>query len=763
MSGLDELRISFFQECEDLLDSLGDGLREISDGDLGHDMETVHSVFRAVHSIKGGAGAFGLDGLVTFAHLFETVLDQMRCGSMEPTDGVMRTLLRAGDMLSDLVGCARDGREADGDRVTQMLAELDALADGADEDDDTPFEFVPTILSVAPMDDPVSNAGPEASDGPGPDAGIVVYRIDFKPRGALYGTGNEPLALLKALAQLGDLEIQADIAGIVPLTGFDEAEPHLAWGLRLATDATMEEILSVFEFVADLAEIDVDRMPRSDTAHLGPDLDDGISALKAPAQGVSHIKTPEGPLPPGPAAPTAPAEMAAILVDAQGGAETSRAGPAVLALAEESTLGNDPGGQAPQNSRKAKPATETTLAAAPATIRVNLDRVDRLINLIGELVIMEAMLSQAVETAGLASNSDVSNGLDGIKQLASGIQESVMAIRAQPLKPVFQRMHRIIREAADATGKQVRLVTTGDATEVDKTVIERLVDPLTHMIRNSVDHGLEDTATRIAAGKPETGTITLSAAHRSGRVIIEVSDDGGGINREKVREIAEARGLIPPGASLSLSEIDNLLFTPGFSSKEQVSALSGRGIGLDVVRREIQALGGRVTIQSAAGEGTTFTIALPLTLAVLEGMLVEFGGEMMVLPLSAILETLRPSSATIHSIGRTGRVVANRGELIPIIDLAEAFGIARPGDDTERDVLLLVECEAGRRAALAVDIIHDQRQVVIKSLEENYGAIPGISAATILGDGRIALIVDPEEIIVSAAPELPTPPLAANE
>jgi two-component system chemotaxis sensor kinase CheA len=389
--------------------------------------------------------------------------------------------------------------------------------------------------------------------------------------------------------------------------------------------------------------------------------------------------------------------------------------------------------------------------------------VDRLINLIGELVIMEAMLSQAVESAGLASDSDVSNGLDGIKQLASGIQESVMAIRAQPLKPVFQRMHRIIREAADATGKQVRLVTVGEATEVDKTVIERLVDPLTHMIRNSVDHGLEETAERSAQGKPETGTITLSAAHRSGRVIIEVSDDGAGINRDRVLRIAEEKGLVAPGSTLSPGEIDNLLFTPGFSSKDEVSALSGRGVGLDVVRREIQALGGRVTIQSTAGQGTTFTIALPLTLAVLEGMLVEFGGEMMVLPLSAILETLRPSSATIHSIGRTGRVVANRDELIPIIDLAEAFGVSEPDPKAERDVLLLVECEAGRRAALAVDVIHDQRQVVIKSLEENYGVIPGISAATILGDGRIALIVDPEEIIASAGLDTAPPQLAANE
>jgi two-component system, chemotaxis family, sensor kinase CheA len=376
-------------------------------------------------------------------------------------------------------------------------------------------------------------------------------------------------------------------------------------------------------------------------------------------------------------------------------------------------------------------------------------------------VIKEAMLSQVIDTAGLLRDSDISNSLDGIKQLASEIQESVMAIRAQPLKPVFQRMQRIVREAADATGKEVRLLMLGEATEVDKTMIERLVDPLTHMIRNSVDHGIETAARRRAAGKPPEGVITLSAAHRSGRVLIEVSDDGGGIDRPRVRDIAEARGLVPAGAALSAAEIDNLLFLPGFSSKSEVSALSGRGVGLDVVRREIQGLGGRVTIQSVPGQGTTFTIALPLTLAVLEGMLVSVGGEMMVLPLSAIVETLRASSAQVHPIGLGGRVISCRGELIPIIDLAQSFGF--PGStSSERSVLILVEGEAGRRAALAVDHIHDQRQVVIKSLEENYGNVPQVAAATILGDGRIALIIDPEEILNGSLPDFPQVSLAAN-
>jgi two-component system chemotaxis sensor kinase CheA len=371
------------------------------------------------------------------------------------------------------------------------------------------------------------------------------------------------------------------------------------------------------------------------------------------------------------------------------------------------------------------------------------------------------MLSQAISSAGLRDDGDISSSLEGIKQLAAKIQESVMAIRAQPLKSVFQRLERITREAADATRKQVRLETIGEATEVDKTVIERLVDPLTHMIRNSVDHGIEAAELRLAAGKPAEGTITLSAAHRSGRVVIEVIDDGAGINRQKVREIAEEKGLIPPGAQLSQAEIDNLLFLPGFSSKDEVSALSGRGVGLDVVRREIQSLGGRVSIQSTPGQGTSFTIALPLTLAVLEGMLIGVGGETMILPISSIIETLRPNESEIHRLGRNGRLIAKRGEMIPIIDLARTFGFV-PEEDDQRRVLILVECDSGRRAALAADQIFDQRQVVIKSLEDNYGTVPGISAATILGDGRIALIVDPEEIVQSAVAEGPSLPLAVN-
>lgn len=700
MSAIDSLRATFFEECEDLLARMGDGLVQMSDIGDGTDMETIHGVFRAVHSIKGGGAAFGLNTLVSFAHVFETVLDLMRSGKLPLTAPTMHTLLRGYDVLSDLVSVARDGG-AEPAQMQQLLGELDALADGgpADEGDLDGFDFQPVVLDIFATDDLEPDT--PAEDVAEPATGFV---ITLAPRAELYAAGHEPAALLRALARLGEGRLVADLDAVAPLSELDLGEPRLTWRLDLCTSSSQEDIEAIFDFVEDLARITVQPM---DAAAPTPVAD--------PEPDIAPPPTTEEPV------------------------STPSAAPAARPVAD----------------------TGATPLPLPATIRVNLDRVDRLINQIGELVIMEAMLSQAIATAGLRDDSDIASSLEGIKQLAANIQESVMSIRAQPLKSVFQRMERITREASDATGKTVRLLTVGESTEVDKTVIERLVDPLTHMIRNSVDHGIESAERRRAAGKPADGQITLSAAHRSGRVIIEVADDGGGIDRSRVRELAEARGLIPPGAQLAPAEIDNLLFMPGFSSKEEVSALSGRGVGLDVVRREIQSLGGRVTIQSVPEQGTTFTIALPLTLAVLEGMLIGVGDQTMVLPLSSIVETLRPSSSQIHHLGRSGRLIANRGEMIPIIDLAESFGFAAT-ESEERNVLILVECDSGRRAALAADRIHDQRQVVIKSLEDNYGSVPGISAATILGDGRIALIVDAEEVVRRASSDTLSRSLAAN-
>ncbi|WFE74028.1 chemotaxis protein CheA [Roseinatronobacter sp. S2] len=691
MPDMDQFLEMFFVECDELLESLATGLRAMEAPE--HEKETVHSVFRAVHSMKGAAAAFGLNDLVTFAHRFETVLDLLRSDRLIADEDVMTVLHRASDLLADLVSAARQSRGADQARISELLEELDRLI-GDDGDDgngsDLAMEFVPLTLDFAPL---------------GANPATTTYKIIMAPDPELYRTGNDPAALITALAQLGDASVTLNASNVPKLSIWSQDEARLKWEIDLSTAASVADIHQVFEFVVDCCQLEITQQVDDTPKEAAPDVTEQPEKTTQPtpdAEAISH------------------------------------------------KVGDGRNAVSPSGGTAGHIAQST---GQTATIRVSLDRVDKLMNMIGELVIKEAMLYQVIETAGFTEEPDVVTALEGIRQLAGDIQESVMSIRAQPLKLVFQRMHRILREAAEATGKKVRLESIGENTEVDKTMIERLIDPLTHMIRNSIDHGLEDALTRQRRGKPHEGTITLSAAHRSGRVQIEVSDDGGGINRERVRQIAEERGLIPHGATLSPNEVDSLLFLPGFSSKEEVSALSGRGVGLDVVRREIMSLGGRVMIQSKEGHGTTFSIALPLTLAVLEGMLIQLRDQTMVLPITAVQETLRPTSATLHGIGKHGRVLSNRGELIPIIDLACAFGLRDTPAALDGGVLIVVETDTHKRAALHVDGIFDQRQVVIKSLEENYGRVPGVSAATILGDGKIALIIDPEEIVLSSLSE----------
>lgn len=691
MSDMDEFLQMFFVECDELLEAVALGLREMESGT--HEMETVHAVFRAVHSIKGGAAAFGLNDLVDFAHKFETALDLIRSEALDITPQIMPILHRSSDCLSDLVAAARDAGGGVHPHRDELLAELDIVI-GTQDAVDMSFEFVPTTIDFGDFGDLVAI---------NPQAGPARYAISMHPMMDLYRSGNDIGPLLRALEKFGPIDVSLDASGVCVLSQWSSVEPLLRWHVMLETDATIEEIGSVFEFVDDCCAFTITAAEHALSAE------------------------PSAPEPPDDRPVDAIVQMPLPIP-----ASTQDAPPQAVAKA------------AP------KPAE----AAAPATIRVSLDRVDKLMNMISELVIKEAMLTQVIQNAGLSTETEVVGALDGLRQLAGDIQESVMSIRAQPLKHVFQRMHRILREAADATGKQVRLETMGEQTEVDNTMIERLIDPLTHMIRNSVDHGLEDAVTRQRLGKPQEGRITLSAAHKSGRVQIELHDDGGGIDRDRVRQIAEDKGLISPGASLTPAEIDSLLFLPGFSSKSEVSALSGRGVGLDVVRREIMALGGRIMIASTATKGTTFTITLPLTLAVLEGMLIQLCDQTMVLPITAVQEALRSDAASLHRIGPTGRALSNRGELIPIIDLACVFGLRSCPMDIEDGVLIVVESDGHKRAALRADAIVDQRQVVIKSLEENQEPVLGVSAATILGDGKIALIIDPEALVTPHTSEV---------
>ena len=694
MDAMAEIRLTFFQECEEQLAALEKGLLSMQEGDT--DSETVNAVFRAVHSIKGGAGAFKLDALVSFAHVFETSLDRVRSGSLATDADVMKLFLRAADALSDLVAESRNGSIGDTAPYDAIEEEFNALMGGADADAGADDDLAGMDFS------PVTTAFDVPEDGP-QVLPVNVFHIRFRPLRDMYAKANDPVALFRELGRIGNLTCQCDLKNLPFLDTMDPEDSYLSWDLRLETLSEQAAVKEVFDFVdgdCDLF-IEAEAKPQAPAVEQPGDLD-----------------------------------IVAIMKKVREEAPGITQGPAASAQTAGATEASDP----------AAPKAAIKTAVQP-TIRVDLDRVDRLINLVGELVINQAMLTQRVLFSSHVRDREVTSSLEELERLTREIQESVMAIRAQPVRPLFQRMSRIVREVADATGKDVRLRTDGESTEVDKTVVELLADPLTHMIRNAVDHGLESPEQRIAAGKPPEGAVRLAAAHRSGRVIIEVSDDGAGINRPRVLQKAIANGLVAPDAQLNDLEIDNLLFLPGFSTAQSVSNISGRGVGMDVVKRSIQALGGRISIASSPGLGSTFTLSLPLTLAVLDGIVVTVDEQTYVIPLTAIVETVKHESSRIHHLGDYSFVLRVRDVLVPLIDVGAELGVRPPSSQVRQGVAILIETANGSRSALLVDNIQDQRQVVIKSLETNYKRVDGIAAATILGDGRVAMILDVDALV----------------
>ncbi|NNH64703.1 chemotaxis protein CheA [Rhizobium laguerreae] len=738
---MNEIKEIFFQECEEQLAELESGLLKMNDGD--RDPETVNAVFRAVHSIKGGAGAFGLDDLVAFAHVFETTLDCVRSNKLEPNQDVLKVMLKSADVLADLTNVARDGGSVDESRSRGLVRELEALANGEmpspSASAEAPAPRAAAKAAPAPTPKPTDDSGfqpvPFSFDdfGGEDDAGSMpAYEVVFKPRYELYSKGNDATLLLRDLSRLGEMTIYCNTGD---LPGLDELDPEGAyffWNVTIKTDKGEDAIRTVFEFAEWDCELTVKPVE------------------EARADATSNDELPMVPVP-----------FDLSILDETGAMEEvsasdARAEETAGAVAAAETASNVTQLVAARVEKKesaaaaaaaASAAAQNNAAGAGQTIRVDLDRVDRLINLVGELVINQAMLSQSVIENDTTGTSSINMGLEELQQLTREIQDSVMAIRAQPVKPVFQRMSRIVREIADMTGKSIRLITEGENTEVDKTVIDKLAEPLTHMIRNAVDHGIETPEKRAAAGKNTEGTVRLTAKHRSGRILIELADDGAGINREKVRQKAIDNDLIPADSNLSDEEIDNLIFLPGFSTADKISDISGRGVGMDVVKRSIQALGGRINITSKPGHGSVFTMSLPLTLAVLDGMVVTVAGQTLVVPLTAIVETLQPEAAAIHSFGANHRLISIRNSFCPLVDVGRILNFRATQANPVEGVALLVESEGGGQRALMVDAIQGQRQVVIKSLEANYTHVPGIAAATILGDGRVALILDVDAVV----------------
>jgi two-component system, chemotaxis family, sensor kinase CheA len=732
MDALAEIRNIYFDECDEFIGLLEGHLAALGEGRAS--MEDINGAFRAVHSIKGGAGAFGMSELVEFAHLFEACLDALRSGRLAVADTPVDTLLQAGDVLGALIAAARDGGSVPVDPV--LVKALEALSGGKpaavkpagseiELNDPLPDAAVPDLPPGIPADlaadfgfDLPAEAAPEAAAEPVPETRMV--RIRIAPDRDLFRRAIDPRMVFDALRGLGELEIVCDTSNLPTLSQLDPFDCVLAWSVTLDTAATLEPIVDTLEtFLSD------------DEFSISEDAPAPVATGAAPAKPKQSLAETVMSAPPKPA-PAAEALQAV--------AEAPLAGPAASAAPVPAIVGQGIPGAPPAHGPR---------RVGGGTIRVDLDRIDRLMNLVGEIVITQSMLSERATMLPKREAAAFVDALFSLGRQTRELQDNVMAVRAQPVKVVFQRLPRLVRELERTLGKKAHLVLAGEDTEVDKTIVEELADPLIHMIRNSMDHGLETPEERLAAGKSPEGTIRVSAEHRGSRILICVSDDGRGINRERLIAKAKSRGLLTEHADPTPEEADNLIFHPGLSTAQAVTDVSGRGVGMDVVRSNVEALGGRITVESTPGRGCRFTLGLPLTLAVLDGMIVRAGTERFVFPLSNIVETMQLDPKAVETLPGNRQILQLRGEIAPLLKLRELLGIRALG--TEPNVVI-VETESVPRLAIAVDEIVGQQQVVVKNLEASFRRVEGVSAATILGDGLVALILD-----VDALPGLSQP------
>lgn len=684
------IRITFFQECEEQLSALQSGLISIERGEFNQ--ETINAVFRAVHSIKGGAGIFSLEQLVKFSHVFETALDKLRSGSIDINEGIISLFFRAADLMEDIVNCSRENNLVAENRVDETIKLFDSI--GCIEED-KPKDILKT------------------------------WKIFFKPFPSLYQKANESVLLLKEVENLGNAEVVLNKSDVPGLLEIDPEGAYFSWDIKLESHCSEQDIQNIFDFVEGDCTLEIS-LEQTEEMFLPGTVITGENGFKFEFFGPADPEF------------TDKADSNENIQQ-----ENSKPSQVLVELPSSSSKHKDTDSSALQKDIEQR-ASKNSFST---TIRVDLDRVDRMINLVGELVINEAMLCQCIIDSGLNQNSNIALATEMLENLTREIQDSVMAIRAQPVRSVFQRMPRLVRELEIITGKQVHLICEGEGTEVDKTIIERISDPLTHMIRNAIDHGIELPDIRIAEGKSAQGVLRLTASHKSGRIVLEVQDDGSGINRSRVYQKAIDNGLISKDLKLSDEEIDNLIFLPGFSTAEQISDISGRGVGMDVVRQSVQEMGGRISILSKPGIGSKFTLSMPLTLAVLDGMVISSHEHILIIPLNSIVETLKPNRKDIFNFDKQLNMIHLRGGYVPIFDVAHSLGYSVEHINPENGVGLLVENDEKTRAVLLVDAIHGQRQVVIKSLESNYKAVPGISAATVMGDGRIALILDIDTVL----------------
>ena len=761
---LEQFHEVFFEESLEGLDVMEHGLLAINGGEQP-DIDVINTIFRAAHSIKGGSGTFGFMAIANFTHVLETLLDEARDGSRILGTDAVDLLLQSCDCLRAMVVSLQAGEPINDTTSAPLVTAFEAMLASdvivapaeTPSQDASPAETtsvvdpaaIPSIDSglshndiveasingvLGSGDDTVLDDG-DSGETEGSSGGSgSEWKITFQPDPEILMTGNEPLRLFRELAAMGELRTEAHTQLIPDFDHLSADECFISWTLWLKADVSRDDILEVFDWVIDECKLEVELVGDGLASAAPATIEEPVQIAEEPSE--------EEPSEEEPSEEEPSEEVLAAPISVSESTPASAPTPKV-AVAKAAAL------------KQGDDAAPTSAASSSSSIRVGIDKVDSLINLVGELVITQSMLSELGNNFEMAKLDRLSNGLEQLLQNTKELQESVMRIRMLPISFAFNRFPRMIRDLAQKTGKVVDLKLSGEQTELDKTVMEQIGDPLVHLVRNAIDHGIEPTEERIANGKPEQGVIKLDAYHQGGNIVIEISDDGRGINPDIILAKAIEKGLVSEDDDLSESRIFDLIFEPGFSTAAVVSDISGRGVGMDVVRRNIKSLGGRIEILSKLGIGSTFKVYLPLTLAIVDGQLVRVGTETYIVPLISIVESLQIKPELVNRVSGEMALYRLREDNVPIIPIYKEFGIEADNTDLENGLLVVVEGE-GQKIGLLVDDLLAQQQVVIKSLVNNYKRVEGISGATILGDGSVSMILDVAGLIrqVSDRPKI---------
>ncbi|GFE83170.1 chemotaxis protein CheA [Steroidobacter agaridevorans] len=683
---------AFFEESFEALDSMEAALLQLNPG--APEPELIGTIFRVAHSIKGGSATFGFSEVASFTHTCETLLDELRANRMQVTRHVTDLLLKSVDVMRDMLRAQQRKEAIDAQKVADLQFDLELAIAQKNQ---------PAAAAPAPA--PVVEAAPAPVEAAKP-AVAHRWRISFRPYPQLFVHGNDPLRMIRELSEIGELTVKLDGNALPSLEQLDPESCYLAWDLTLDTDAAREVVNGVFDWAEGDCDLKIE--------------EEAVPVAVQPAVAVAAP------------APEAKPSNVVNIADAKPAAAEPPHQPAAAAAVEV----------APKAG-----------ATDGGSIRVSTEKIDELMNTVGELVITQSMLTQLGSKFTGHVAEQLRSGLATLERNVRELQESVMRVRMLPISFVFSRFPRMVRDLSGRLGKHVELKMTGDQTELDKTVMEKIGDPLVHLVRNSVDHGIEMPDVRAAAGKPQTGTVFLNAYHKGGSITVEVGDDGGGLNKDRILKKARERNLIGANETLTDDQIYELIFMAGFSTAEQTTDISGRGVGMDVVRRNIKELGGTIEVKSTLGKGSRFIITLPLTLAIVDGQSVAVGTETYIVPLITIIESLQLKQGMVNRVAGQGEVFWFRDGYVPVVRLHEVFGLEPRTTQLHEGLIMVVEGE-GRKVGLFVDDLLGQQQVVIKSLETNFRRVDGVSGATILGDGAVALILDVPGLIRVATQRL---------